>query len=100
MIRAVLSFGAAGIGVAVLLLGVSVCCIDQATPGAGVRIYNAAYKWLWPTSRYIPAFVIGPLDRQAILLKVIAAVATNAIPYAMIGAGFVALRSVLSKPRA
>jgi hypothetical protein len=100
LIRAAVVFGSVGVGVAVLLLGISACCVDQATPGTGLRIYNAAYKWVWPTSSYIPEFVIGPHDRQAILLKVVTAVAMNAIPYAVIGAGFAALRTALGKPRA
>jgi hypothetical protein len=85
--------------VAVLLLAISACCIDQATPGAGVTIYNMAYKWLWPTSRYIPAFIIGPLDRQAILLKIMTAVVLNAIPYAVFGVVLATIRSARSKPR-
>lgn len=92
-------FGITGIGVAVLLLGVSNCCIDQAVPGYTVTAYNFAFKWLWLTSTFLPDYLIGPLDRSALLVRVIGAVAMNAVAYAAIGVGFVVIRATLLTPK-
>jgi hypothetical protein len=92
-------FGIAGIGVAVLLLCVSSCCIDQAIPGFTVTAYNFAFKWLWLTSILLPDYLVGPLDRSALLLRVIGAVAMNGVPYAAIGAGLGVIRATLIAPK-
>jgi hypothetical protein len=90
--------GAIGITVAVLSIAISTCCIDPAASGPGVALFRRASRYLWPTASIMPGFLTGPLDRQAVLLRVILAILANSIPYAVIGAGYVMARNALTKP--
>jgi len=98
VLRVTVVAGAIGIAVALLSMAISTCCIDPSASGTGTALFRGASKYLWPTAGIMPAFLTGPLDRQAVLIRVVLAVLANSIPYAAIAAAYVWVRRTISRP--
>jgi hypothetical protein len=78
MIRVFSTLGAVGIAMALMLLGLSVCCFDYVPFG------RTLYSVLWPTTQLLASVVDPVHPAQSDWFVLIAAIA-NGLPYGAIG---------------
>jgi hypothetical protein len=78
MVRAFLMSAALGILVAILLLGLSVCCFDRIPFG------RTLYAVFWPTTQLLDSVVDPVRPARSDLFVLIAALA-NGLPYGAVG---------------
>jgi hypothetical protein len=79
MIRVILGSAAAGIVIALALLGLSVCCFEYVPWG------HTLYALLWPTTRFLDS-VVDPVRPAHSEYLILLAAFANGIPYGVIGA--------------
>jgi hypothetical protein len=91
--------GFTGIGIAMTLILVSICGIDENVPEIIASTYDVALRWLWPASVLLPDYIVGSLDRSFLLARVVAAVFMNGILIPAIGIGLVLNRHGFRHPK-